>query len=312
MTSLNRYVTAEIATDHLDRLLTRREAIRRLGQLSVSVASTSAFVVACDNERASHTARAPADAFVDFTTKPNGDPPAVLDTGQPVHYLQEAWTPARKPQIIDGKLVHGTPSASGAYADYYQAELDGDCRAFGTSWTVDSSDGSSTSGLMCLATWASIYESGTGMTVPRTPGHIVIDTITGVWQWWVSDGGGAAADHLKAVKVGTFTPPASDGVTVWETVVYFDIERGIGYLYLPGDDSKTGIRYVTLTNAEIAKALAALSLPPTSVAATLTGADVVMIEHYANSAANTARYPQFRTMWAKTRPSSRALDGPPN
>jgi hypothetical protein len=310
-TSLRRYAAEEFAPDHGGGLLSRREAIRRLGLLGLSVASVSALTVAYGNERAAQTSLSGADAFVDFRTKPDGEPPAELDTGQPVDYVQDAWKPTRKPRIVGGELVPGTLPESGAFANYYQARLDGECRAFGTTWTVDSSDGSSTSGVMCLAAWAGVYESGTGRAVPKTPGHIVIDTITSEWQWWVSDGGGARADHLKAVKVGTFIPPASDGVAVWETAVYLD-DSGLGYLYLPGNDAGTGTRYVTLSNAEVATGLAAVGLPATTIEATHAGGNVVMVEHYANSAAGTARYPRFLTMWAKTRPPSRAFDGPPS
>lgn len=49
---LQQYVAEEIATDHADGLLSRREALRRLGLLGVSLSSASALLAACagDNE----------------------------------------------------------------------------------------------------------------------------------------------------------------------------------------------------------------------------------------------------------------------
>lgn len=238
-----------------------------------------------------------ADAFVDFTTKPNGDPPDHLDTGQVVDFLLQNVS-NRKPQISSGQLVHGTLPASGAFANYYQAQCDGDVRAGGTRWVVDSTDGS-TEGSMCLAVWASDYEAA-GTTVPKTPAHITISTTTGIWRWWVSDGGGSGSDHLKTVKQGTFTPPASDGNAVWECAFYIDPDTGIGFLYLPGVDATTGTRWVTVTNAEINTALSAASLPVKTFAELLDGADTVLVEHFASTAANTAIYPRYLNMWGET------------
>jgi carboxymethylenebutenolidase len=48
MTDLLRYLTEEIATDHADGLLTRREALRRLGLLGVSAAAASTLLIACE------------------------------------------------------------------------------------------------------------------------------------------------------------------------------------------------------------------------------------------------------------------------
>lgn len=240
-----------------------------------------------------------ADAFTDFTTKPNGDPPNQMDTGQAVDFLND--TTGAKAQIASGKLVHGTLPGSGSYAAYYQAQLDTDCRAAGVRWTVDS-NGSSTSGVLAFGMWAGIYTPSVTQ-VPKTPAHIIIDTITGAWQWWVGDGLPASgASNLRNVKSGTFTPPASDGTAVWETAVYIDPDNGIGYLYLPGIDSATGTRYVTLTNAEIATFLTnpAVGLTAITFAQAISGANVLFLEHYANTAGNTARYPQVLSVWGET------------
>jgi carboxymethylenebutenolidase len=52
VTPLQRYIAEEIATDHVDGLLSRRETMRRLALLGVSAASATALIAACSNERA--------------------------------------------------------------------------------------------------------------------------------------------------------------------------------------------------------------------------------------------------------------------
>lgn len=311
MTSQNRGAAEDLSSNLASKPIARRQALCRIGMLGLAFAAPPALLTACSSDSDTQPAPAGVDAYVDFTDKPDGDPPAVLDTGQPVDYIQSEWTPERKPQIRNGALVHGELPADGAFANYYQARLDHSCHAFGTSWTLDSNDGSSTPGVMCLAAWAGVYASGSGMPVPRTPAHIVIDTVTGVWQWWISDGLGTGSDHLQPVKSGHFEPPPSDGRTVWETAVYLDVDRGAGHLYLPGNDVTTGIRVVGLNDSEIAATLALSNLPATTFGATQAGADVVMVEHFAKESARTARYPRFLSMWATNRPVEPGYGPPP-
>lgn len=243
-----------------------------------------------------------ADAYIDFTNKADGDPPSVLDTGQAVDFVYGSsnW----KPRIVDGKLLAQATLPGSNYADYYQATLDEDCHAFGTRFTVDTADGS-TQGIMCIAVWAGVYQTQ-GTVVPHSPAHITIDTTTGGWQWWVNGPGATyPTSYLKAAKTGTFTPPASDGDAVWETAGFIDADNGIAYLYLPGPDVATGSRIVTVTDAEIAASMTAQSVPVTTLAACLDGANVVMVEHQANATANTALLPRFLDMWGETRRLSR-------
>lgn len=47
MTPLQRYIAEEIATDHVDGLLSRREALRRMALLGVGAAAASALIAAC-------------------------------------------------------------------------------------------------------------------------------------------------------------------------------------------------------------------------------------------------------------------------
>src|SRR3954449_1830379 len=46
MTELQQYLAEEVAEDHVDGIITRREAIRRLGLLGVSATAASAMIAA--------------------------------------------------------------------------------------------------------------------------------------------------------------------------------------------------------------------------------------------------------------------------
>lgn len=51
MTSLHQYIAEEIATDHVEGLLTRREAIRRLALLGVGAGAAATLIAACDENQ---------------------------------------------------------------------------------------------------------------------------------------------------------------------------------------------------------------------------------------------------------------------
>src|SRR6476661_7130081 len=53
VTPLQRYIAEEIATDHVDGLLSRREAMRRLALLGVSATAATALIAACGNQQKS-------------------------------------------------------------------------------------------------------------------------------------------------------------------------------------------------------------------------------------------------------------------
>lgn len=247
-----------------------------------------------------------ADAYIDFTTKPDGDPPSVLDTGQHVDFISEAQS-GWKPQVVGGQLVHGTLPGSGPYAAYYQAQLDGNCYKAGVRWVIDDNDGS-TNASMCLAAWTSIYEPPSN-AVPKSPYHITVSTLStsNNVSFWVTDGGGSGADHLTSIKSWTCTLPATDGQDVWELSVLVDPDTGTATLKLPGIDSISGSCYVTLSESEINGVLMSQGLPAVTFSQLLDGADVVMVEHYAHTNANTAVYPRFLDMWGEVaRPARKA------
>ncbi len=106
MTPLQRYIAEEIATDHVDGLLSRREALRRLGLLGIGATAASALIAACGEKRpAQPQASAPAGTTAP-TTAAAGSPPG-MDTAVPTEpitwagprgELQGAWAPAQNPR----------------------------------------------------------------------------------------------------------------------------------------------------------------------------------------------------------------------
>lgn len=109
MTSLQRYIAEEIATDHLDGLLSRREAVRRLGLLGMSAAAASALIASCSDERAyqagedADETQPPAPAPTTTSTEPPPGMAQALPTSPitwagPGGELQGAWAAADAPE----------------------------------------------------------------------------------------------------------------------------------------------------------------------------------------------------------------------
>lgn len=257
---------------------------RRLLQLAAVAA-----VAACSRQPPPYvpriTAAAPplahirdvVDLYVDFTGKPDGDPPATLDTGQPVDWLGD--NSGYKSQIRGGKLVPGPLPPEGGFAAYYQAQANQDIRAFGARWAMG--DGAVDAGVG-LIIWDRVF------TTPgrpgKTPAHIGFTTIPDsggycLWDWSVGDG------RLVSVKNGGFIAPKG----IWEAAVVLD--SGTGYLFLPGADRKTGSRYVTLTDVEITA--------EGNLAGFADGDRVLCVEHYSKDRAAQGRYPQFMDVWGQ-------------
>jgi carboxymethylenebutenolidase len=116
VTPLQRYIAEEIATDHVDGLLSRREALRRLALLGVGTAAASALFAACSkansptaNTTATPTAAAPvtSSGAVTSSVKPPGMATALttapITWAGPQGELQAAW--AEAPNARGGVLV---------------------------------------------------------------------------------------------------------------------------------------------------------------------------------------------------------------
>jgi carboxymethylenebutenolidase len=113
VTPLQRYIAEEIATDHVDGLLTRREALRRLGLLGVGTAAATALIAACgENKTTTTEAPATSTGAVTSNEQPASAPPpgsdkslptAPISWAGPQGGLQGAW--AEAPAARGGVLV---------------------------------------------------------------------------------------------------------------------------------------------------------------------------------------------------------------
>jgi carboxymethylenebutenolidase len=103
MTTFQRYLAEEIAVDHADGLIERREALRRLGLLGLSLAAASALLAACAEDQGGGSQPAattpPAGAP---STKPGGATAVATQeitfAGPESRTLRGAWAAARTPR----------------------------------------------------------------------------------------------------------------------------------------------------------------------------------------------------------------------
>jgi carboxymethylenebutenolidase len=108
VTPLQRYIAEEIATDHVDGLLSRREALRRLALLGVSTAAATALIAACgENKKTTSNAPVTSSGPATSVTAPPGSAKALPTTpitwAGPKEQLQAAW--AEAPNARGGVLV---------------------------------------------------------------------------------------------------------------------------------------------------------------------------------------------------------------
>jgi carboxymethylenebutenolidase len=106
VTPLQRYIAEEIATDHVDGLLSRREALRRLALLGVGSAAATALIAACGGGGKTATTETTKTTAASTSPPPGMD--KALPTGPimwagPNGELQGAW--AEAPNVRGGVLV---------------------------------------------------------------------------------------------------------------------------------------------------------------------------------------------------------------
>lgn len=102
MTPLQRYIAEEIAIDHVDGLLSRREALRRLALLGVGTAAATALIAGCrDNREPEEQTRGTSSAQETTGAPPGAQtalPTSPITWSGPRGELQGAWAPAPDPR----------------------------------------------------------------------------------------------------------------------------------------------------------------------------------------------------------------------
>lgn len=98
---MQRYIAEEIATDHVDGLLTRREAMRRLSLLGIGAAAATALLAGCGETRTPTAATTSSTA-----QRAPAPPPGMENAVEPTAVtwdgaggqLHGAWAPAQQPR----------------------------------------------------------------------------------------------------------------------------------------------------------------------------------------------------------------------
>src|SRR5688500_5993672 len=98
--AFERYLAEEVAIDHADGVLSRREALRRLALLGLGLPSASALLAACGGDDGG-TAPGPGGPATGPAAAPGPDPvdtEAIGFDGPEGRTLQAAWAAAGQPR----------------------------------------------------------------------------------------------------------------------------------------------------------------------------------------------------------------------
>lgn len=190
MTPLQRYIAEEIATDHVDGLLSRREALRRLALLGIGTAAATALISACgQNKEQAQSTAASTESPSPSTTERAGPPPGMATalptapvtwTG-PNGELQGAWSAAESPRggllvIHENKgLNDWVRSVAGrlAGAGYSSLAIDLLSEQGGTATFADPAEATAALGNRAPEDMVADLQSGIAEVQNRTPGQKV-------------------------------------------------------------------------------------------------------------------------------------------
>ncbi|BBX16371.1 dienelactone hydrolase [Mycolicibacterium duvalii] len=188
MTPLQRYIAEEIATDHVDGLMSRREALRRLALLGVGATAASALIAACGRDDSGEAGdrggtAAPATSPASPAAAPPGMDAALPTTpvqwAGPSGELQGAWAEAPDARgavlvIHENKgLNDWTRSVAGrlAGAGYSSLAVDLLSAQGGTATFADPAEATAALGRRDPADMVADIRSGLAEVARRTPGR---------------------------------------------------------------------------------------------------------------------------------------------
>lgn len=182
MTPLQRYIAEEIATDHVDGLMSRREALRRLALLGVSTAAATALIAACGENKKSSNAPVTSSGPATSVTAPPGSAKALptkpITWAGPKGQLQGAWAEAPNARgailvIHENKgLNDWTRSVAGRFAGigYSALAIDLLSGQGGTAKFADPAAATAALGKIPPQEFLANLNSGVGELARRVPG----------------------------------------------------------------------------------------------------------------------------------------------
>lgn len=182
MTPLQRYIAEEIATDHVDGLMSRREALRRLALLGVSTAAATALIAACGENKKSSNAPVTSSGPATSVTAPPGSAKALptkpITWAGPNGQLQAAWAEAPNARgailvIHENKgLNDWTRSVAGRFAGigYSALAIDLLSGQGGTAKFSDPAAATAALGKIAPQEFLANLNSGIGELARRVPG----------------------------------------------------------------------------------------------------------------------------------------------
>jgi carboxymethylenebutenolidase len=183
VTPLQRYIAEEIATDHVDGLLSRREALRRLALIGVGATAATALIAACgDGKTPAADAPATSTGGVPESAPPPGSENTVatepITWAGPQGELQGAWAAAQSPKgavlvIHENKgLTDWARSIAGRFAGigYSGLAIDLLSAQGGTDTFTDPAQATAALSKIPPAEFVTNLRSGVGELQRRTPG----------------------------------------------------------------------------------------------------------------------------------------------
>jgi carboxymethylenebutenolidase len=186
VTPLQRYIAEEIATDHVDGLMSRREAMRRLALIGVGAAAATTLIAACANESGGGKPTAAAPVTSSGAATAQAPPPGIENALQttpitwagPRGELQAAWSEAATPKgavlvIHENKgLTDWVRSVAGRFAGigYSALAIDLLSAQGGTATFTDPAEATAALSKISPEDFTADMKSGVEELQRRTPG----------------------------------------------------------------------------------------------------------------------------------------------
>ncbi|GAA2353606.1 hypothetical protein Cme02nite_46040 [Catellatospora methionotrophica] len=182
MSELGEYLSSEVVVDYADGLISRREALRRLGLLGVGAAVATPLLAACDAQR--DTTTPPQTAPTPAATGPAGPTPLPTEPitfPGPSGQLQGRWAAAADPKgsvlvVHENKgLTDHIASIAGrlAAAGWSALAVDLLSEEGGTATFTDPAQATAALNAAPPARFIADMKAGIGELLRRNPGHTV-------------------------------------------------------------------------------------------------------------------------------------------